>query len=366
MQRSCRKRHDSRARLHLLGGMARVMYYGPHYGDFEFGCRPIAWPGQSSDLEGTSLSLLDEMFPDERACIEHIFNLNIGRYRKCIHCNKYSKWYLLEKRRVFSAKCCRSFNVNPLSGTIFSGTRTPLRDWFLAMLLFSNARNGISSHLIQRIIGVSHASSYNICNKIRTHMALLNGRRSIGGPGQYVHIDEAQIKGIIGSSSQNRAIVFGMATNRELVSFVVPDRKASTLMPLIGEYVRPGSIIVSDSHRSYARLARNGWAHEVVNHAKFFWKNENGFSQSQIETYWGQLKRSLRSTHLRISQANLWKYVQEFNFRYNRRHRSREIFWDLISAFPVLPQRRQCSSSGKEKFGEGIAPVWPDGRRSGL
>lgn len=257
-----------------------------------------------------------------------------GKSFRCLICYKNVKWHAHRTRRGYAARCCRPYDINPTSGTMFYNTRVPLRSWFYLMGLFSNSRNGVSAHLAQRVLGTSHGAAYRICDRIRTHMALLEGQRSIGGPGVYVHIDEALFRGIIGGNPRNRQIIFGMATKDCVVSFAIENRKAVTLLPLIQKYVHPESIIVTDSHRSYARLARLGWRHEIVNHAKFLWVNENGIGQSQIETYWGHLKRSFRATHLHIDQKNIWKYIQEFNFRYNRRHRSGEIFWDMISCFP--------------------------------
>ena len=40
--------------------------------------------------------------------------------------------------------------------------------------------------------------------------------------------------------------------------------------------------------------------------------------------------------HKYASRAHLWLYLGEFLFRYNRRNRSAQTYWDMISAFPDL------------------------------
>ena len=40
--------------------------------------------------------------------------------------------------------------------------------------------------------------------------------------------------------------------------------------------------------------------------------------------------------HKYASRAHLWLYLGEFLFRDNRRYRSAQTFWDMISVFPVL------------------------------
>ena len=51
--------------------------------------------------------------------------------------------------------------------------------------------------------------------------------------------------------------------------FVVPDRSAETLLPIIRKYVAPGSIVFSDAWPAYNRL-RPAYDHYVVVHKRRF------------------------------------------------------------------------------------------------
>lgn len=182
----------------------------------------------------------------------------------------------------------------------------------------------------------------------------------------HVYVDEALLRGVISDGEDaNNISVLGACTDLELRSVIIPDRKAGTLIPILERILVAGSIVVTDSFASYRSLKSRGWDRVVVNHRQRIFVNEDGISQAHIESYWKHLKRSFRGTHLRISRRYIWKYINSFNFIYNRRMRSNEIFWDSVSSFPrfldspyphrdvdlgyqslVLPDINQKQSSG--------------------
>lgn len=317
------------------GGVAIVSNYGPEYGDREFGVRPLHMRDVAKSIEGTSLKQFNHLFPDSDACLQHVFDVKFGQGFPCPVCNSPAFWKRRRTRRSFTTSCCNNAQIFPLSGTVFHRTKIPLWNWFFLLLNFTNSKTGFSSTHARRLLGISQEIAFHMCDRIRTHLALLECTRFIGGPGQYVYIDEALVRGITSDGElDNRIIVLGICTDTELNSVIVPDRKAGTLIPIIERMVAPGSILVTDSFASYRSLASRGWRREVVNHSKNIYVNENGISQAQIETYWKYLKKSLRGTHLKVSRRNVWKYISAFNFVYNRRKTSNEIFWDSVSLFP--------------------------------
>lgn len=60
----------------------------------------------------------------------------------------------LQSHRLFQCNACgRQTSVT--AGTVFAGSKLPLSVWFLAMHLFTQAKNGISSLDLSRQLGIS-------------------------------------------------------------------------------------------------------------------------------------------------------------------------------------------------------------------
>jgi transposase-like protein len=119
----------------------------------------------------------------------------------------------------------------------------------------------------------------------------------IGGPGIVVEIDESKF----GKRKYNRGRrvdgcwVFGAIERESKKCFftTVQKRDADTLIPIIRQNIRPGSIIHSDCWKAYCSLEREGYTHFTVNHSEEFVNSATGANTQVIESTWHALKRSL-------------------------------------------------------------------------
>lgn len=273
-----------------------------------------------------------QQFPSERACREHIFRTRFDG-KPCPKCDKLTKWYPIYEGKKFGHPCGKQ--ISTTGGTLASSSNLPLRLWFYAMLLFSNSSQGITAHFLQRHFGIAQAHAWRMCDRIRTHIAMLDPPSLLGGPGQRVHVDETLIRGVRtpGVRGAGRAILFGIATADKARSIIVPNRARHVLLPLIRRHVHPESQLTTDSYSTYRRMSDYGWKQAIVNHSKG-WANEEGIHQVPIEAYWSAMKRSVLSSHQHVGRDFLWKYVRVHEFRYNRRRAPETIFRDMISSFP--------------------------------
>ena len=100
---------------------------------------------------------------------------------------------------------------------------------------------------------------------------------------------------------------------------VVPDVEAKTLMPLISRRVKAGSIVCSDTWKSYTGVAAKGYVHRLVKHHKGEYSDGKGNHINGLEGFWGYLKRRLAAKG-GIRKERLPLYLAEYVWRYNHRN----------------------------------------------
>ena len=278
-----------------------------------------------------------KQFPDDDACLKHLFEVRYGHIHVCSKCETKSKWHRLKNRKVFSCQNC-GHHIHPMAGTIYEGSTTPLQLWFYAMFLFTKSRNGVSGKELQRQLGITYKTAWRMGHKIREHMARVDGDDPLGGSGKTVEIDEVFIggreKGVYGS--QGKAVVLGMVEkDGDVMTHVIKDRTHETLMPIIKENVRSGSEVHTDEFRSYSRLSHDAnYTHKTVHHRAKQYVGSEGQTTNTIEGFFMHLKRTIKGTHIWVSPQHLHSYTGEAEFIYNRRQNPERILTDLLYGYP--------------------------------
>jgi len=71
---------------------------------------------------------------------------------------------------------------------------------------------------------------------------------------------------------------------------VVDQRDAATLLPIISDHIKPGTIIWSDGWAAYNGIAAlpGVASHETVNHSRHFVNPRSGVNTNTIESYWNR------------------------------------------------------------------------------
>ena len=201
-------------------------------------------------------------------------------------------------------------------------------------------KRGVSALLLQRQLGIS---SYETCwmmlHKLRR--AMVNGAREpLSGE---VEVDDAWVggeqAGIRGSrqlKDRRAALVLvavekcGQASGRARMS-VIPDCKASTIIPFLTQNVAPGSTIYTDGLKSFARLSKVGFNHIARNQPLRTELRKGAKSVVPLaDRAIGNLQQWLIGTYHGVSKEQLQVYLDEFVFRHNRRKTPAAAFQTLL------------------------------------
>jgi transposase-like protein len=278
-------------------------------------------------------------FPDDDACLEYLKEKRIpGGVTYCDRCQQERKHHRVTGRPAYACDFCGSM-VSPMAGTIFEKSSTSLRVWFYAMYLMASTRCGISAKQIQRETGVTYKTAWRMFKQIRTLMS-----EDVTLEGDGVEIDETSVGGTTRRLKQplrQKSCVFGMVERQGRVkALVVPDRKKETLEPIIFKHILPASMIFSDTFASYDTLyCRHDYTHKRINHSQGVYVDGNCHTQT-IEGFWSTLKNGIGGVYHQVSAKYLQTYLDEYSFRYNRRHSGNLIFLALLEQVAAKSELR--------------------------
>lgn len=286
-----------------------------------------------------------KQFPNDEACLSHLFEIRFGQGFECPSCERATKWFRIKAERAYSCQFC-GHHLHPTVGTPFEQTRTPLQMWFYAIFLFTTTRNGVAAKELQRQLGVTYKTAWRMAHMIREHMADVDGDEPLGGPFKTVEIDETYIGGEAtgmgtGYKGNKTAIMAMVERDGDVITKVIPNRRKSTLQRAVVENVAPHTEIHTDEFISYdgLELTAGRYWHKTVNHSQGEYVRGH-VSTNGVEGFWSQLKRSINGTHIHVSGKHLWKYAKEAEYRFNRRDCGETMLSELLGTFGPLKSQR--------------------------
>lgn len=294
-------------------------------------------------------------FATEEQCREYLYKLRWPNGFACPKCGSIKSWPRGDSLYE-CGDCGRQTSV--IAGTIFQGTRKPLKTWFNAIWWVTTQKSGASAMGLQQILGLkSYTTAWTWMHKIRTAMVSPN-RTKLSGT---VEVDECYIGGEEhggkrGRGTENKSlVVIGVELHEgknqlgRVRMKVVSDMSKESLHSFIKESIEPGSTIITDGWSSYASINKSGYSHVIPK--KFEVADPNN-TLPHVHMIISLLKRWLLGTHSGAVQGvHLQAYLDEYVFRFNRRKSAKRglLFYRLLENAMLVQPTTQDELLGHNK-----------------
>lgn len=310
-----------------------------------------------------SIPDFQKVFPDDAACIAHLFACRFLRGFVCPVCGDVREPYRVSTRPHI-LRCRNGQHETSLTAnTVMHRTKQPISLWFWAAWLVTSHTPGLSALQFQKLLGIGrYETAFQMLHKLRA--AMVRPERDPIGREHPVEVDETFVGGATqgeGKGRHHMTLVVGAVEvvprkgmkwegkdpnlpsgqrskhrgghGRDFVAGrlrlqIIPDRKQETLAQFAQANVAPGAEVRTDGWIGYDRFGKLGYRHEAIavcgDHAT------TDKHLPMIHIAFGNLDTWLLGTHHGVSAKHLQAYLNEFVFRFNRR------FWPMVGFDSVL------------------------------
>lgn len=298
-----------------------------------------------------SLIQLFDYFKDEKTCFDFLESQIWEHGPACPHCGSLHVWVRKSRSKnpakvgVREYKCAeKGCNVNFTStvGTIFEGTKLPLRTWYAAIWLCTTSSKGISSVNLAKQLSITQKSAWFVLSRIR-EMFTATAPSMLSG---VIEIDESFVGGKTKNMSKkkrkdikenktlndNKTVVIGMVERGgNIICKPIQSRRNEHILPEIAKHIHIGSTVYTDEWRAYESLKQNHH-HDYIEHRMDQFVKGDVHTQT-IEGFWSILKRGIIGVYHQTSTKHLHRYCNEFAYRYNRKESETVLkFADAIAS----------------------------------
>ena len=252
---------------------------------------------------------------------------------------------------VHKCKDCRKpFTVT--IGTVMERSHVPLSTWVLSAQLMASSKKGMSALQLQRMIGTNYETAWFLFHRLR-ECAIDPKRGPIGGENKVVEADETYIGGkaknkAFGPPPKKHAVFSLVERGGEVRSFHVTNVNSKTLRPIIVKTASRKSYLMTDESTVYPKIGREFAGHGTVNHSAKEYVRGSFWYTNTVESYFALLKRGVYCTFHSLSEAHLYRYLAEFDFRHNTRamsdaERGDELLKGAKGKRPMYHQPREAA-----------------------
>ena len=207
-------------------------------------------------------------FATEQDCYDYILSLRWPQGFVCSRCHSDRSWKT-KRSLLVCTECGHQTSIT--AGTIFQGTRKPLRLWFHVIWWMMSQKTGASAKNLQHTMGFRrYETAWTWLHKLRCAM-IRPGRDRLKGT---VEVDETFIGGteenVKGRKTITKSlVVIAVEVEKKKLGRirfrVIPDASGDSLIPFVKENITPDSVIITDGWLGYIPLKKENYEHIVQN-----------------------------------------------------------------------------------------------------
>jgi len=260
-------------------------------------------------------------------CYQYLYDIKWAKGYSCIRCGSTED---VKGKTRFHRRCKHcSYDESVTSNTLFHKVKMPILKAFHIVFRTVTKKKGMSSIELATEVGVQQKTALRFKLKIKNAM-IQEDKKKLKDK---VQVDEMLIggysEGNIGRSlNQKRAVL--VATEElpdgrtgNLRMRVIEDFKKDTLETHIKEIIEKEATLKTDEFKSYVQMKNQGMNIEMN-------KSDNGKFLEELHKQILQFKNWLKGTHHKCNERYLQTYINEYEFRFNRRNNRSSIFNSII------------------------------------
>ena len=266
---------------------------------------------------------------------------------RCPRCSSGAHYVVSHgRRKLFQCRGCRH-QTSLTAGTMMDSTKLPLRTWFLAIFLISQAKTGLSALALKRQLGTSYRTAWLIHQKVMATMAQRDSELPLTG---LVQMDDAYLggerPGVVGRGSPNKVpIVAAVSTDDAghpmrvklgcLTGFTC---EAITAWARVN--LTPGCDVRSDGLACFSGVIDAGCAHSYIVVGK---RKPRELPQFRwVNTVLGNLKTMISGAHKSFKFGKYAsQYLGAFAYRFNQRFNLNALLDNLLNHAATAPPTRE-------------------------
>jgi hypothetical protein len=287
-----------------------------------------------------SLPEFEAQFPDDAACARWLVEKRWPDGFRCPGCGHEKGWEL--GRGLLLVECARCHRQTSVTaGTVLHRSHLPLKLWFLAAWLMATHKNGLSARQLWSQLGLgSYKTAWLLCTKLRAAMGDPK-REPLAG---LVEVDETSLPfrpkdGPVaakpGRPEEGKLLIAGAVEIRgkgpgRARLAVIEDYSAASLGGFVKAAIAGGSTAVSDGWSGYATLT------DVKHDPKVVGPMAAHLVLPWVHRVFANAKRWALGVYHGLRPQHLQAYLDEYAFRFNRRHTPAAAFERLLGLAVTL------------------------------